>query len=203
MIPAGRVKNKNSKSQLAVIGADWGGGAIGGTPVVAGAWTEVWARTLTAQDNGSNGLTYVLVIPLAELSATSGTQIRLTMQGGATEGFELSGMWVGNGGGGDAYDFTGDQVQLKLATSNTIAAAADAVIVTDAANFVKDETNALVISFQFENAAADNMYRKSNAGETSTFWFKSAVDASTQNKTGYTDSSSTGPHLVTKVELFI
>ncbi len=97
-----------------------------------------------------------------------------------------------------------NQVQMLQGGGTTITAGADTLIVTDDVAFVKDGVTNLVFACQFQNSAADNMYRKNNSGETNTEWYKTpAAEASTQIKSGYSDYTTSGPHLVTKVELLI
>ena len=73
-------------------------------------------------------------------------------------------------------------------------------------SFVNDGTNPLVIAWQHQNGAADNVNAKESTGETDhIFYFRGAVEASTQNKdqTQYIDATSSGLRLVSKVELLI
>jgi hypothetical protein len=180
----------------------------GGPCRATGAWTPVWSRTLNENDTGWNGTTSVLIIPVGGvgLSAAGGTQIRLTLDGADTEGSILSGLWLGNGGGAEAIDFTGDEVQMQQSGGNTITIGAGAQVVTDAKAFVKDPTNPLIIAWQHQNGAADNVKAKASTGETDhAFYLRVATEASTQNKdqTQYIDAISSGLRLVSKVELFI
>ena len=182
------------------------------TPTAGGAWTTVFDETtafatgsaIDADDSGWNGYTMVVVVPIASFSATDGTKIRLTLRGGEVEGFIASAIWCGNGGGGHAYDFTGDQVRLQQSASNTITVGTDGTVVTDEIAFVKDGTNPLVMALQFQTTT-DTTRRISSGFSPAGYstWYKSGADASTEDKTGYTDHSANGFQVISKIELFI
>ena len=56
---------------------------------------------------------------------------------------------------------------------------------------MEDGSNPLVIAFQVENGAADHIPRKTNTDETSFFYFKQQLNASTQNKdSDYTNAAT-------------
>ncbi len=176
-----------------------------GTPA-SGAWTEVYnwssAGGGAADDNGWNGYTIVQTIPLTDFSATTGsTRIRLTLTGGSTEGFILSAMYVGNGGGGDVYDFGGTPVQMLMSGGGTITVGAGATVVTDDVAFVKDAINPFVMAMQFQDSAHDNLRRTATGQDESTH-IKNAIDAATQNKSGYSANFQTVSYIA-KIELFI
>ena len=174
-------------------------------------WTTVYDGSgfwsvAHAEDPGWSGYTFVATLALAAFSATGGTQIRLSFIGSnSAEGFEANAMWVGNGGGGDVWDFTGDQVQLKQGGSNTISCGgSNAIIVTDdGIAFVKDATNPLVLAMQFSNSAHDDLGRWNDGGlNYGDSWFKPAVqEASTQNKSGYTHNVTS--NYIYKIELLM
>lgn len=169
--------------------------------VQAGTWTTVfnWSTDSFADDTGNNGFTHVFIIALSEFTQTGGTRIRLTFEGASTEGFIASAMYIGNGGGGDVYDFGDTPVQMTMGGSGTITVGAGVDVVTDDVAFVKDGVNSLVVASQLQNGAADN-YRRSTSLVNDSF-FKSGQDASTQNKTGYTHNFVSS--YVKKIELLI
>ncbi len=168
----------------------------------AGTWTSVytWLGGLT-DDSAWSGNTFVTTVPLASFSATGGTQVRLTFDGAASEGFIASAMYVGNGGGGDAYDFGDTPVQILMSGGATITVGAGASgVVTDASAFVKDGTNPFVLSMQFADAAHDSL-RRTATGQPEASYFKAGADAATQNKSGY--STNLTAAYIAKIELFI
>lgn len=173
-----------------------------------GTWTEVWSYDLFgggASDDGWNGYTTYARIPLAALSATGGTQIRLTFYGGNTEGAEFSALYVGEGAAGDVADFNATPTQLQMGGSNTITIppASATTGVTDGAAFVKDGTHDLQISWQYQNAAKDNIWRRTAPDGNHKSGYKNAIDAATVDKSGYTDASASGLFGIAKVELLI
>lgn len=170
-------------------------------------WTEVFTIPSGTMTNSYNWNTTTLVqlVPLAAFSQTGGSQIRLTIKGpvtGSGEACEFGALWVGNGGGGNAYDFTGDQVRLQLSGSDTINIPVNGTITTDGAAFVKDGVNDLVVAYHWGNASADAIYLLT----TNTYgqqYYKPATpaDAGTQDKSGY---STYGNNLaIMKIELLI
>jgi hypothetical protein len=127
----------------------------------------------------------------------------MTFEGASTEGFIASAMYVGNGGGGEAFDFGGTPVQVLMSGSGTITVGAAATgIVTDDVAFVKDGTNPFVMSMQFQNGAADNLRRNQTGVHDENSYYKSGVaEASTQNKSGY--SANLNSSYIAKIELLI
>lgn len=172
------------------------------TAAAAGAWTTVytWDSTSLSDDNGNTGLTLAFVVPLSDFSATGGTRIRLTFNGATTEGFVASAMYVGNGGGGDAYDFGDTPVQMLMSGAGTITVGAGATVVTDDVAFVKDGTNSFVMALQLADSAHDNL-RRNATGQDEAAYYKSGTDAATQDKSAYTTYLTSS--YIAKIELFI
>lgn len=172
------------------------------------AWETVYSFNLTtengaADNTGNNGYTFVWTIPLAAFSQTGGTKIRLTLQGAAVEGTEMSGLYIGDGGGTDGYDFGEAPVQVTKDASGTITIGAGASLVTDEINFVKDGTNPLIVAAQFQNSSADNVRMASTGSPAgSNCWFKTGAEASTQDKSTY-GVLSANAGLVTQIDLYI
>ncbi len=116
-------------------------------------------------------------------------------------------MYVGNGGGGDAYDFGSAPSQMTVSASTTITlTAGGADVVTDELAFVKDGVNSLVVALDLTNSAADDV-RRNVSGSTGTgcsaWWIIGSTEAGTTNKTGYTDVTASGWRCLVKIELFI
>jgi hypothetical protein len=167
----------------------------------ASTWTTVytWGGG-AADDTGFSGTTFVAVIAFADFSATGGSRIRLTFDGAATEGFIADAMYLGNGGGTDAFDFGATPVQVLMSGGGTITVGAGTSgVVTDDVAFVKDGSNSFVISAHFADSAHDNMRRASGGGNS---WYKPGVsEASTVNKTSYTANIASS--YIAKIELLI
>ena len=172
---------------------------------VGGDWVTVWeflpdGRSLNP---GWAGYTIVGFIPLADFSATGGSEIRLTLAapwGG--EPTEYSALYIGNGGGSDAFDFGETPTRIFVSSSGTISIpVGDTPVVSDAAAFVKDSTNSLVFAAQYENASADTLVYQAASLGTRAF-YKGSVEAGTVDKSGYTGMTSGIPFLA-KIEFFI
>jgi hypothetical protein len=189
-----------SAGSLAITGATITDALGGPAWVTIWDYTSIWNATGGVND-GWIGYTHCLAIPRSELSAVGGNQIRLTLNAG-TGGMTLSALWVGNGGGATPYAFTGTPVQLKLGGSNTVVVAALGRSTTDnGIAFVKDATNSLVMSWQFEDAAHDDVGVMSVQG-TEASYYALGAHAADVAKTGYTPAGGT-TLVVSKVEIFI
>lgn len=185
-------------SRLLLLGA--------GGPASSGTWTQVFSGPggSGANNPGWNGYTLVQSIPLSAFSATGGSQIRLTFTGPTSgEDMEFGALWVGNGGGTDPYDFTGDQVQMTASGGNTITVPMGGTLLTDAKSFVKDGTNPLLVAVQWGNAAKDDMRWATGTGAGYTLYYRNtAADAATQNKSSYSNFA-TSSLMISKIELLI
>ena len=176
--------------------------------VEEGTWTPIFDKSADftasgASEPGWSQYTIVEVIQLAGLSATGGTKIRLTLNGGA-QAAKSSAVWVGNGGANPEYNFTGDQVQLTAAGSTTITAPAGGSVVTDAIDFVKDAVNSLVMSWQFtdEDTLTDMKTIPISAMPAgSAFYYGPGALAGDLSKPGFNVENSQW-RLVSKVEVF-
>lgn len=184
-----------------------GRAALEKAPAAGGVWTSVWTSSLASGTDhlNWNTSTFVHVIDLAQLSATGGTQIRLTLRGPLTQELDLSALYVGNGGGGDALDFGSAPTQLLVSASGSfVVPGSRAQVVTDAANFVKDGTNSLVIAFNTNGDSSHTATSGKALPSGVASWFKNpGSEAATQDKAagGYTSWSFL--ESVEKVELFI
>jgi hypothetical protein len=183
---------------------------------VGGTWTTAWDAVALGYlagdgaDIGNNGYTFVTRIPRSVLTAVGGSQARISIRGAGsgTEGISLSSLWMGEGGGAEGFDFGSAPVQLLQGGGSTITAAADTLVTLDPVAFVKDSTNPLVFAFHMNDSANDNIWKPGGTDPTGSggygSWFKNASDASTQNKTGYSDNSvSSWMLLINKVEFLL
>lgn len=171
-----------------------------------GVWTEVYSATLSGQDTGYFTFTGVQVIPVGNLSATGGTQIRLTLspRGSAGDDTKINSVYVSNGGGTDAFDHGETPVQILFGgASGTTLTANGSDVVSDGAAFVKDGTNTLIISFDLDGASANDIAL--GTVTSNTFYGKFGVsEAGTEDKSTYTDLSGTGnARVISKVELLL
>lgn len=95
------------------------------------------SATLAGTDdgNGNGGANFRHIVKAAVLGAATGTQMRVTLLFGTAETTEtpaIDDMWVGQAAAsGNAYDFNGNQVQLKFSGGNSINGAAAGAVVSD------------------------------------------------------------------------
>lgn len=168
-------------------------------------WTQVFTLPVGTEVNSAdwNAYNFVQTVPIASINPRGGTQIRLTIEGpvGGSEDMSIGALWVGNGGGADPFDFTGDQVQLKQGGNNTIVVPRGGVVTTDAAAFVKDATNDLVVALQFGDTANDTIRILTTNQYGQNYIKVTSNDAATQNKSGYNNYANS--LCITKIELLI
>jgi hypothetical protein len=171
--------------------------------IQTGSWVTVYQRpTAPVLDSGWSTYTFVATVAAAQFTRTGGTRCRLTFEGISPEGFIASAMYVGNGGGGDAFDFGDTPVQVTMGGSTTITVPASSTVVTDSFSFVKDATNPLVMSMTFASSANDNLARTNTSAPGCNSYYKNSVsEASLQNKTGY--AANFAESYFSKIELFV
>lgn len=137
----------------------------------------------------------------SQLSA-SGTAFRLTLTG-VTSGTTaaISGMYAGHkAGSGDAYDFDGTQVQVRVGGNAAFSVAAGATVVTDWITYAFDETKDFVVAF---HTSSGDIRGRANVDTTNfDWWTKSgSTEVSTANVTGYTQSGTYDFALVSLIEV--
>jgi hypothetical protein len=155
-----------------------------------GTWTNVYEWPSTpVLDAGWSTYTFVATIAAAQFNRTGGTRCRITFEGISPEGFIANSMYVGNGGGGDAFDFGDTPVQVFMGGTTTITVPAGTTVVTDDFPFVKDATNPMVVAMSFSGSSNDNLARTNTSAPGANSYYKNSVsEASLQNKTGYTSN---------------
>lgn len=150
--------------------------------------------TLTGNDNVNNGLTMVQRFETAALTMPPGTisQMRFTFQAAAAEGFTVTNAYVGHAAGsGDAYDFSTTPVQILWGGSGSKAIAAGTEELSDWVSFSYDKTSPLLIAFYFGGGTSvDAPKFITGLGTNYARYYKTANDAATVNKTGYTGPDS-------------
>jgi len=122
----------------------------------------IFSTTLTANDTGWGGTNIRVVVPKASLSAGPSGQIRVTLRfaSSATSASTVDSVWIGTGAAsGNAYNFTGDQVQLKFSGSNSFALSANLAITSDWANFAYLGTGSnLQVALHLTGTTADGFF---------------------------------------------
>lgn len=160
-------------------------------------WTTAFSQSLSADNSGWSGFNMRQVLNSTLLSA-SGSLVRLTLQAANAAGCSIDGIYIGHAAAsGDAYDFDGGQVQLKVSGSGSFSISAGASVVTDAATFALDQSKNLVIAAHFNATSSIRSVSASNA----TNYFKSAAnETSTSDVSGYTSAIVT-VRLINKIEV--
>lgn len=166
---------------------------------VVTSWLTTWSQAHNITSLSWNGFTLRMVIP-ASLITISGSKVRISIQGGNTEGAQIDALYIGHAAAaGDAYDFDGTQVQCLSGGLTTFTVGVNATLLLDEVTYALDETKNFIVAAHFNNAAADNIGGRAIAGYTS--YSKAANEAGTTDVTGYTASGST-LRLVNKIEVF-
>jgi hypothetical protein len=167
-------------------------------------WTSIWSGRIFGVSASWAGATTAGVWAIQEFSQTGGTKMRLTLKGPPTgTGPTITGMYIYDGSGTDAYDFGGTPTQVTVGGSGTFTVAAGATVVTDEIPFGKAASGSLVISAQY--SAGDLAYTVPGAlVGTSLDYYKVAVsEAATVDKTSYTGAGGFGHFLVFNIEVLM
>jgi hypothetical protein len=149
----------------------------------------IYTNTVNTDENGYNGFTFVMSFAVAGLTLPAGaiTQIRFTFQAGSTEALTITNAYVEHvAGAGDAYDFAATPVQLLWAGAASKVITANTNATTDWANFHYNKTSDLLCAFYMGGGVGSDMSRYKTAVSNVSRYNKSANDAATVNKTGYT-----------------
>jgi hypothetical protein len=117
----------------------------------------VFAQVLTAYNNGWQGLTLRQRLGPDLLYAVPDGKVAVSFQFTAGTNGQIDAAWIGHAAGaGDAYDFDGNQVQLKFGGNNNVAVTAGTTI-SDTATFAYDATKPLIVSVAFNAAGVVNL----------------------------------------------
>lgn len=184
------------------IGAD-AVGAASGTGTASGvgrAWQNTLSQTMTSDNAGWNGFNMRQHLSAATLS-TSGNFVRLTLNAGAAlEGASIDAIRIGHAAlSGDAYDFDGTQVQVRVGGATSFLISVGTAVVTDEVAYALDETKAFIIAAHF-NSAANDIVRQVTLGGASNYFKSAADETATSNVSTYTLNSSI-LRLISKIEV--
>lgn len=171
------------------VGSASGGGGGGG-------WNTVYTRSFNFSSGGWNTYTIRNVIAAGSLGGTTGTSLRVTVQGVASGGATIDALYVGHKTG--TYGFDGGQKQILFGGSGTIVLTTAAQTVSDTVTFAYDHTKDLVVSLHV-SAGSTLAQTTGSSGQQS--YYKAASDASTASPTGYTGPYDNEAYVVTKIEV--
>lgn len=173
-------------------------------PVVAAAPTTVYDLTFTGNNGGSGaGLTEVFTAPNASTSAASGSQLRVTVEFNSFVSGATALIYVGQKGAGDAYDFTGTQVQLLWSGVGTITGDGSTMVYTSdwvTLGEAYDETKDYNFAAQFAGSAGTVRFATVNLTGANAY-FGAATDAATTNKSGYSQFLTDIAAFIKKIEI--
>jgi hypothetical protein len=162
---------------------------IGFAAAGGGLSATAFSKTLATDSSGWSGYTMVqaLTAGLLTLPSFSPVQTRITLRSGSTV-LNTNGVYIGHGGGVDAYDFGATPTQVTFSGSGSIVAGgATTDFVSDWVNFPYDKVTVFLLSMQFNSTAS--IGQESLTG--SAYYVKEAVqEAATVNKASYTTGSA-------------
>jgi hypothetical protein len=146
--------------------------------------TTIYSQGLAGDETSWQGYNLRVVIPTAALSAGPNNKIRVTVQTAstATSSAILDSLWIGTAASsGNAYNFSGDQVQLKFTGSNSTALGPSLTIASDWAGFAYQGTGSnLVVAAHFSGTTADTPF----GGHTNQYYIQAADSGGTTAPTG-------------------
>jgi len=154
----------------------------------------LYSQTLNANNASLNGITFVQRFNVAALTLPSGTIATMTVRfeaASVTEGLIVTNAYIGHAAAaGDAYDFAATPVQLLFSGAANVSIGVGATATSDAAAFAYDKTNPLLIAWYVGGGTSqDSARERTGLGSDIIRYNKTANDAATVNKTGYSTVS--------------
>jgi hypothetical protein len=163
--------------------------------------TTLANTSLAANQTGFTNYNHRMRVAGSQLSA-NGSAFRLTLAGVSSgTAAAISGMYAGHkAAAGDAYDFDGTQVQVKVGGNASFSVAAGATVVTDWITYAFDETKDFVVAFH--TTSGDIRCRVNTDTTNYDWWTKTgATEVSTANASGYSQSVGYDFGLVSLIEV--
>jgi len=120
--------------------------------------TTIFSKTLTASDGHWQGDTCRLLILSPDITAVSGSSISVTIVLSATTSSgTISAAYIGQQGTGNAWNFDGNQSQLKFSGATSVSGITGLTTLTsDFVPFVYTAGNALVVSLDLAGTLLDS-----------------------------------------------
>lgn len=125
----------------------------------AATWQSIFSAPGASNSDGWNGYTYRIRLTDAALTNISGSQVRLTLEAGSTEGLTVTKTYIGLESGGN-FQFA-SPVQMLFAGSASTTISAGQQKTTDAAVLAVDGVSTLVASIYTNGGSGSDMYRVS------------------------------------------
>ena len=177
---------------------------VGAGAGVSGEWLIAFSTTPSANVFGQatlNGRQHIA----SSLLAASGSKFRLTLTASTiTEGCHIGHIYAGHAASsGDAYDFDGTQVEVKVSTATSFLIPAAGSVVTDENVYTFDASKNFIVAMYFDSAPNDSVGAKTSL-TGATFYYKvNADEVATTNVTGYSNSGTTSTtRLLMKIEVW-
>lgn len=162
----------------------------------SGTWTTVSTNSSLASDQASwASFTIVIFIPQASISASGGTQTRLTLTAPTSGNTPITAMYVGQADAaysGTAPAFAATPTQLLFTGSASVTlTGGTGDTVSDAASFVMPSSQGLAVAWQHSAAASSLRIATANNPANWKMSYKAGADAATVAKSGYIDYTAT------------
>jgi len=147
---------------------------IGFSATATEAQTAIFKDTLSGSTGNWKNVGLRTVIAPAALSGTTGTTsitVKIATAAGTGTGSQIAAAWLGEGASsGNTYNFDGNQVQLTVGGSKTVAINGAVSITFDAATFNYNPAKNLVLAIDFANVGGPvNCATQTNANVSS--WY--------------------------------
>ena len=114
--------------------------------------------------------------------------MRLTVRTATVSSAQLDSCYIGTRAlSGDAWDFAGDQVQVKFGGSGTKTLASSTTYVSDPVAFSPIWSRDLIVSAHFSGTTVNLAGASNTSNET--YYYQAADEASVSNVSGYTNLS--------------
>lgn len=146
-----------------------------------------FTQTLNLDAGANNGLTTVMRFETSVLTLPSGviSQMQFTFEAGAAEALTITNAYVGHqAGSGDLYDFAATPVQILFGGSGSVAISAGQTAL-GVATFAYNKTSNLLVAFYTGGGVSVDTFRYRTGLAGVDYYYKTANDAATVNKTGY------------------
>ena len=157
------------------------------------AGVQVQSDALGSNSLGNTDQSMRVVIPASAIVDHDTKYIRLKLKAASSEAFNTSHLYFGtnDAGGSNAWDFAGDQVQVKVNGSGTISVPAGGSIWSDWFAFVANGTDPLLAAWLFASSGAGTGYA-ATTGHTRYYKTSStsSTDASATSPSGFTAQSN-------------
>ena len=172
-------------------------------PPPSGSWHTIYDTATTTPATGLTGIgVRNWIDPAAYITPPdTASKIRVTFSAvGGSGDLSLTGYAGQSAASGDAYDFDGNQVELKVSGSGSISVTSGTTVVSDEATLAWDKTKPTIISLGY---VGDNQAYKGGLGSNFNGYYKSgaAGEVGTTDVTGYTAGVG-NVYAISKIEVF-